>query len=127
MAEYKAKESFEELFRQSYVPIDYKTIQNELREAAAEGWELFTEEYRNRGRMNRGDYILYMTSEAYGTFEEIVERAIEELNGGIVDVLMEISSDGNYDHQITEIYYDTLEKTLKEMLDALYDDVLCRI
>ena len=48
MEEYKDKASFEEFFKQNYVPLDYKSIQNEMREAAGDGWILFTDEYKFR-------------------------------------------------------------------------------
>lgn len=40
MEEYKDKASFEEFFKQNYVPLDYKSIRNEMREAAGDGWSL---------------------------------------------------------------------------------------
>ena len=46
MEEYKDKASFEEFFKQNYVPLDYKSIRNEMREAAGDGWSLFTDEYK---------------------------------------------------------------------------------
>lgn len=126
-AEYKDKESFEEFFKQNFIPLDYKSVQNEMREAAAMGWDLFTEEYQQIHRMDKKNYILYMTSDAYCTFEEIVENALDELNSGITDVVMEIGNEIDFDNSITEIYFDTIEQTLKEMLDALYDDVLAKL
>ena len=50
MEEYKDKASFEEFFKQNYVPLDYKSIRNEMREAAGDGWSLFTDEYKFRGK-----------------------------------------------------------------------------
>ncbi|MCI5620310.1 MAG: hypothetical protein MR355_01895 [Lachnospiraceae bacterium] len=125
--EYKDKESFEDFFKQTYIPLDYASIRNEMREAAAAGWELFTEEYQMMHRMSKSNYILYMTSDAYCSFEEIVENAVDELNSGITDVVMEIGNEIEFDNNITEIYFDTIEQTLKEMLDALYDDVLGKL
>ena len=104
MEEYKDKASFEEFFKQNYVPLDYKSIRNEMREAAGDGWSLFTDEYKFRGK--------------------IVENAIDELNSGILDIVMEIGNEMEFDNDTAEIYFDTIEKQLKEMLDALYDDVL---
>lgn len=127
MSDNKDKASFEELFRQTYVPVEYKVIRNEMRSAAEPGWDLFTQEYQTLGKMNKKTFILYMTGEAYCTFEEIVERAMEELNSEIVDVVSEVSEHTEYDNTITELYFDTLDKTVKEMLDELYDDVLCKL
>ena len=124
MVEYKDKKSFDDFFRELYVPVDYKSIRVEMRDVAQDGWNLFTEEYRERHRIQKKDYILYMTSDAYCTFEEIVENAIDMLNAPIADAVLEISNAFDYDSSITEIYFDTTEQLLKEMLDCLYDDVL---
>ena len=56
--------------------------------------------------------------------KELVENAIDELNSGIFDIVMEIGNEMEFDNDTAEIYFDTIEKQLKEMLDALYDDVL---
>ena len=74
MEEYKDKASFEEFFKQNYVPLDYKSIRNEMREAAGDGWSLFTDEYKFRGKIDKKDFIVHMTGDAYCTFEEIVEN-----------------------------------------------------
>ena len=74
MEEYKDKASFEEFFKQNYVPMDYKSIRNEMREAAGDGWSLFTDEYKFRGKIDKKDFIVHMTGDAYCTFEEIVEN-----------------------------------------------------
>ena len=46
------------------------------------------------------------------------------MNSGILDIVMEIGNEMEFDNDTAEIYFDTIEKQLKEMLDALYDDVL---
>ncbi|RHV57920.1 hypothetical protein [Roseburia sp. OM04-10AA] len=64
MEEYKDKASFEEFFKQNYVPLDYKSIRNEMREAAGDGWSLFTDEYKFRGKLDKKDFIVHMTGDA---------------------------------------------------------------
>jgi len=115
MEEYKDKASFEEFFKQNYVPLDYKSIQNEMREAAGDGWSLFTDEYKFRGKIDKKDFIVHMTGDAYCTFEEIVENAIDELNSGILDIVMEIGNEMEFDNDTAEIYFDTIEKQLKDI------------
>ncbi len=127
MTEYKDKESFEAFFQEMYVPIDYKTIQKEMREAAEPGWELFTEEYQQIHHIKKENYILYLTGDAYCTFEEIIENAVDMLNPEVSDAVLEISAGIDYDSSITEIYFDTTEKLLKEMLDCLFDDVFVKL
>ena len=53
--------------------------------------------------------------------------AVAAYDSGITDVVMEIGNEIDFDNSITEIYFDTIEQTLKEMLDALYDDVLGKL
>ena len=115
MEEYKDKASFEEFFKQNYVPLDYKSIRNEMREAAGDGWSLFTDEYKFRGKIDKKDFIVHMTGDAYCTFEEIVENAIDELNSGILDIVMEIGNEMEFDNDTAEIYFDTIEKQLKDI------------
>ena len=118
MEEYKDKASFEEFFKQNYVPLDYKSIRNEMREAAGDGWSLFTDEYKFRGKLDKKDFIVHMTGDAYCTFEEIVENAIDELNSGILDIVMEIGNEMEFDNDTAEIYFDTIEKQLTSTLYA---------
>ena len=106
MEEYKDKASFEEFFKQNYVPLDYKSIRNEMREAAGDGWSLFTDEYKFRGKIDKKDFIVHMTGDAYCTFEEIVENAIDELNSGILDIVMEIGNEMEFDNDTAEIFFD---------------------
>ena len=48
--------------------------------------------------------------------KELVENAIDELNSGILDIVMEIGNEMEFDNDTAEIYFDTIEKQLKEML-----------
>lgn len=127
MAEYKDKNSFDEFFREMYVPLDYRSIREDMRAAAETGWDLFTEEYQQMHHLKKENYILYLTSDAYCNFEEIVEAAVDMLNPQVADAVMEISAGAGYDSSITELYFDTIDTTLKEMLDALFDDVLVKL
>ena len=120
------KASFEKFFEENYVPVEYKTVKNDFEEVAAEyGRDLFTEEYQAKGRIKKENYILYLTSDAYCAFEEIVENAVDALNQDIADVIAEIGNELSFDNSVTEIYFDNMEKLVKRFLDCLYDEVLC--
>ena len=122
------KASFEKFFEENYVPVEYKTVKNDFEEVAAEyGRDLFTEEYQAKGRIKKENYILYLTSDAYCAFEEIVENAVDALNQDIADVIAEIGNELSFDNSVTEIYFDNMEKLVKRFLDCLYDEVLCEI
>ena len=120
------KASFEKFFEENYVPVEYKTVKNDFEEVATEyGRDLFTEEYQAKGRIKKENYILYLTSDAYCAFEEIVENAVDALNQDIADVIAEIGNELSFDNGVTEIYFDNIEKLVKRFLDCLYDEVLC--
>lgn len=122
----KDQASFEKFFEENYVPVEYKTVKNDFEEVAAEyGRDLFAEEYQIKGRMKKENYILYLTSDAYCAFEEIVENAVDALNQDIADVIAEIGNEPSFDNGVTEIYFDNIEKLVKRFLDCLYDEVLC--
>ena len=76
-------------------------------------------------RLKKENYILYLTSDAYCAFEEIVENAVDALNQDIADVIAEIGNELSFDNSVTEIYFDNMEKLVKRFLDCLYDEVLC--
>lgn len=120
------KASFEEFFEKNYIPVEYSMVKNEFEEVAEEyGRDIFTEEYLAKGRIDKKNYILYMTSDAYCAFEEIVENAVDSLNQDIADVVLEIGNELDFDNSVTEIYFDNMENLLKRFLDCLFDEVLC--
>ena len=122
------REAFEEFFHNAYVPVEYKMVKKEFEEVAGRyGRNIFTEEYLEKGRIDKKDYILYMNTDAYCELEGIVEETVDDLNQDIVDVIMEVGNEIAYDNNTVAIYYDMEEKLLKEFLDHLYDMVLFRI
>ena len=124
MEEYKDKASFEEFFKQNYVPLDYKSIRNEMREAAGDGWSLFTDEYKFRGKIDKKDFIVHMTGDAYCTFEEIVEndynlnipRYVDTFEEEEVEPLTEIVAKINE----TNATIETQTASLLDMLGQLH-------
>ena len=120
------KASFEEFFEKNYVPVEYNMVKNEFEALAEEyGRDIFTEEYRIKGRIEKKDYILYMNSDAYCGFEEIVENTVDSLNQDIADVVLEISNEVSFDNSVTEVYFDNMEQLVKRFLDCLFEEVLC--
>ena len=118
------KEVFDKFFKESYCTVEYETVKEEFERIASIGNDLFTGSYEARN-LNRENFILYLTSDAYCAFEEIVENAVDALNQDIADVIAEIGNELSFDNSVTEIYFDNMEKLVKRFLDCLYDEVLC--
>lgn len=58
------KEVFDKFFTESYCPVDYTTVKEEFEQIASVGNDIFTGSYEARN-LNRENFILYLTSEAY--------------------------------------------------------------
>ena len=54
------------------------------------GNDIFTGSYEARN-LNRGNFILYLTSEAYCDFEAAVQEAMDDLNPEILDAVMDVT------------------------------------
>lgn len=117
------KEVFDTFFRENYVPVEYKNIKEEFEEIAAVGNEIFTENYEARN-LNRDNFVLYLTNDAYCAFEAVVEEALDDLNPEIVDAVMDVTTTMSNGDEITEKYWNAAEELLKEFLLQLYDEVI---
>ncbi len=117
------REVFETFFRENYVPVEYKNIKAEFEEIAAAGNDIFTENYQARN-LNRDNFILYLTNDAYCAFEAVVEEALDDLNPEIVDAVMDVTATMPNGDEITEKYWSAGEELLKEFLCQLYDETI---
>ena len=84
------KEVFDKFFTESYCPVDYTTVKEEFEQIASVGNDIFTGSYEARN-LNRGNFILYLTSEAYCDFEAAVQEAMDDLNPEILDAVMDVT------------------------------------
>lgn len=119
------KEVFDKFFTESYCPVDYATVKEEFEKIAGGGNEIFTGSYEARN-LNRENFILYLTSEAYCDFETVVQEAMDELNPEILDAVMDVTENTPDGDEITEKYWDMQRDLLKEFLENLYDDVISK-
>ena len=84
------KEVFDKFFTESYCPVDYTTVKEEFEQIASVGNDIFTGSYEARN-LNRENFILYLTSEAYCDFEAAVQEAMDDLNPEILDAVMDVT------------------------------------
>ena len=117
------KEVFDKFFTESYCPVDYTTVKEEFEQIASVGNDIFTGSYEARN-LNRENFILYLTSEAYCDFEAAVQEAMDDLNPEILDAVMDVTENTPDGDEITEKYWDTQRTLLKEFLEQLYDEVI---
>ena len=103
--------------------VDYTTVKEEFEQIASVGNDIFTGSYEARN-LNRGNFILYLTSEVYCDFEAAVQEAMDDLNPEILDAVMDVTENTPDGDEITEKYWDTQRTLLKEFLEQLYDEVI---
>jgi len=122
------KASFEEFFEKNYIAVEYGMVKKEFEKIAQEyGNEIFTTEYYRKENRNKKSAVLYMNTDAYCAFEEVIESAMDAINQDIVDVVMEISSDMSLDSSVTDVYFEHTQNLLKRFLNRFYDEELCDI
>ncbi len=123
MGEKIDKEVFDQFFKESYCPVEYETIQKEFEEIAAAGNDIFTDGYE-AANLNRENFILYLTGESYCDFEDVVREAMDDLNPEILDAVMDVTTSQPDGEEVTEQYWDTGRRLLREFLLRLYDEVI---
>ena len=121
------KEAFDDFFKENYCELEYKDVRKQFEEVADEGLEYLFEENTDITRLTRKNFIVHMTLDAYGTFEEILEDNIDALNSDISDVVLELGSTNRDAGEITDAYWDTNEELLKKFLRQLYDEKISKM
>jgi hypothetical protein len=119
------KEVFDKFFEESYCELDYASVKEEFEEIAAIGNDIFTGSYEARN-LNRDNFILYMTSEAYCDFEAVVQEAFDDINPEILDAVIDLSETQDDGDEVTEKYWDTQRELVHDFLLKLYDDVISK-
>lgn len=125
MAEKISKEVFDKFFTESYCPVEYGNVRRDFEEIAAAGNEIFTDGYE-AANLRRDNFILYLTSDSYCDFEAVVQEAMDDLNPEILDAVMDVTSSQPDGDEVTERYWDTGRKLLRDFLLQLYDEVISR-
>ena len=123
MGEKIRKEVFDKFFTESYCPVEYETVQREFEEIASIGNDLFADGYE-AVNLNRENFILYLTGASYCDFEAVVQEAMDDLNPEILDAAMDVTQSQPDGDEITERYWETGRKLLREFLLQLYDEVI---
>ena len=118
------KDVFDKFFMESYCVVDYATVKDDFEKIAA-GKDIFTGSYEARN-LNRENFILYLTSEAYCDFEEAVQEAMDDLNPEILDAVMDVTEGQADGDEVTEKYWETQRELLHEFLLQLYDEVISK-
>ena len=115
------KEVFDVFFKENYCEIDYRDVKNEFEEIADRTLEeLFTDE-TDITRVNRRNFVIYLQSDVYCEFEDVLEEVMDAINPEVMDAVMDVSATTSNGDEITEIYWDTKDKLRKEFLGLVFD------
>lgn len=115
------KEVFEVFFKENYCEIDYRDVKNEFEEIADRTLEeLFTDE-TDITRVNRKNFVIYLQSDVYCEFEDVLEEVMDTINPEVMDAVMDVSATTSNGDEITEIYWDTKDKLRKDFLALVFD------
>lgn len=115
------KEVFDVFFKENYCEIDYRDVKNEFEEIADRTLEeLFTDE-TDITRVNRRNFVIYLQSDVYCEFEDVLEEVMDAINPEVMDAVMDVSATTSSGDEITEIYWDTKDKLRKDFLGLVFD------
>ena len=115
------KEVFDVFFKENYCEIDYRDVKNEFEEIADRTLEeLFTDE-TDITKVNRRNFVIYLQSDVYCEFEDVLEEVMDVINPEVMDAVMDVSATTSNGDEITEIYWDTKDKLRKDFLALVYD------
>ena len=115
------KEVFDVFFKENYCEIDYRDVKNEFEEIADRTLEeLFTDE-TDITRVNRRNFVIYLQSDVYCEFEDVLEEVMDAINPEVMDAVLDVSATTSNGDEITEIYWDTKDKLRKDFLGLVFD------
>lgn len=115
------KEVFDVFFKENYCEIDYRDVKNEFEEIADRTLEeLFTDE-TDITKVNRKNFVIYLQSDVYCEFEDVLEEVMDAINPEVMDAVMDVSATTSNGDEITEIYWDTKDKLRKDFLALVFD------
>ena len=115
------KEVFDVFFKENYCEIDYWDVKNDFEEIADRTLEeLFTDE-TDITKVNRKNFVIYMQSDVYCEFEDVLEDVMDAINPEVMDAVMDVSATTSNGDEITEIYWDTKDKLRKDFLGLVFD------
>lgn len=77
--------------------------------------------------VTRKNYVIYMNSDIYCQIEDLIEEAMNELNPEIEEAILDITTTTGNGDEITQMYWDTKDKLMKDFLGKLYDEYLSKL
>jgi hypothetical protein len=114
--------TFHTFFKENYCAIEYKIVRNDFQEIADRGLDVLFADNTDFSKVTRKNFIVYLRSETYCDFEAIVIETFDAINSEIADTVMDVSLNMDREDEITEEYWETCDKLLKEFLLQLYDE-----
>lgn len=118
------KEVFEVFFKENYCEIDYRDVKSDFEEIADKSLEdLFIDE-TDITKINRKNFVIYLFSDVYYEFEAALEEVMDAINPEVADAVMDVSTTTSNGDEITEIYWETKDKLMKDFLGLTYDAVI---
>ena len=120
-------EVFEIFFRENYCPVEYGNVKADFEELADAGIEELFGEDTDFTKITEKHFVVYMDGAAYTEFEQILDDTFDALNPEILDAVMDLSDTTENPDEITEIFWETKSKLLKEFLKNLYDEKLAKM
>jgi hypothetical protein len=114
--------TFHTFFRENYCAIEYKIVRNDFQEIADRGLDVLFADNTDFSKVTRKNFIVYLRSETYCDFEAIVIETFDAINSEIADTVMDVSLNLDREDEVTEEYWETCDKLLKEFLLQLYDE-----
>jgi hypothetical protein len=115
-------QTFHTFFKENYCAIEYKIVRNDFQEIADRGLDVLFADNTDFSKVTRKNFIVYLRSETYCDFEAIVIETFDAINSEIADTVMDVSLNMDREDEITEEYWETCDKLLKEFLLQLYDE-----
>lgn len=120
-------EVFEIFFRENYCPVEYGNVKADFEELADAGIEELFAEDTDFSKITEKSFVVYMDGAAYTEFEQILDDTFDALNPEILDAVMDLSDTTENPDEITEIFWETKSKLLKEFLKNLYHEKLAKM
>lgn len=120
------KEVFDLFFKENYCPLDYAQVKAELEEIVGDGSDLLTEG-KTLKDVNRKNYVIYMRSAIYCEIEAVVEEAMNDLNPEVYEAVLDVTTTLNNGDEITQSYWDTRDRLMKDFLGILYDQYISKL
>ena len=120
------KEVFDLFFTENYCPLEYAQVKLDLEELVGDGSDLLVDG-KTLKDVTRKNYVIYMNSDIYCQIEDLIEEAMNELNPEIEEAILDITTTTGNGDEITQMYWDTKDKLMKDFLGKLYDEYLSKL